>query len=408
MPSIAEIRQKYKALSRVMDERSKRIWAATEATIIGWGGISAVSEATGIARNTIVAGIREVEARKPGRPPKAESARIRRSGAGRKHLSESEPGLVKVIESLVDSTTRGDPMRPLRWTCKSTKKISDELAKFGHTVSDRSVAKILKDAGYSLQANAKMKEGKSDPDRNAQFEYINKQTAAFQKRNQPVISVDTKKKELIGDFKNAGSEWRKKGEPEQVQVHDFGYEELGKGIPYGVYDVAGNKGWVSVGTDHDTAEFAVATIRNWWRQMGRFGYPKASELLIMADGGGSNGSRSKLWKVEVQKLADETGLKVSICHFPPGTSKWNKIEHRMFSFITKNWRGRPLLSHQVMVNLIGATTTKTGLKIKARLDNGNYETGRKVSAEDMKRVNIEAQGFRGDWNYQISPIKKRK
>lgn len=405
MSSIIQIRQKFKALSRVMDERSKRIWAATEATIIGWGGISAVSKATGISRNTIVAGVQELSQRKLGRPSVAETARIRRSGAGRKRITDSDPGISKDLIHIVESTTRGDPMCPLRWTCKSTKKISDELIKFGHKISDRSVAMLLKDAGYSLQANSKMKEGDSDPDRNSQFEYISKQTKAFQKRNQPVISVDTKKKELIGDFKNGGTEWRPKGKPERVQVHDFGYDDLGKGIPYGVYDITENNGWVSVGTDHDTAEFAVATIHNWWRQMGRHSYPKARDLLIMADGGGSNGSRSKLWKLEIQNFADKTGLKVSICHFPPGTSKWNKIEHRMFSFITKNWRGRPLLSHQVMVNLIGATTTKTGLKIKARLDNSNYETGRKISKDDMRRINIEPHGFRGDWNYKIVPVK---
>ena len=401
MPSVAEIRQKFKSLSRVMDERAKRVWAATEAVAIGWGGVSLVSEATGIARNTIAAGVRDLKRR--GRPPKDERERVRRPGGGRKSLVESDPKIVEALEDLVAPTTRGDPESPLRWTCKSTKRLAEELERMGHAVSDRSVAALLKEMDYSLQANQKTKEGTSHPDRNAQFEYINKQTLAFQKRGCPVISVDTKKKELIGDFKNSGREWQPQGDPEKVRVHDFQDKNLGKGIPYGVYDVTANTGWVSVGTDHDTAEFAVETIRRWWKKMGRKSYPEANELLIMADGGGSNGSRVRLWKVEIQRFADETGLNVSICHFPPGTSKWNKIEHRMFSFITQNWRGRPLVSHQVMVNLVGSTTTRTGLVIRAQIDNGTYETGIKITRKEIESLNIKKSPFQGDWNYSISP-----
>lgn len=403
MPTITEIRKKYHQLSRALDERSRRIWAATEAMSIGWGGVSLVAEATGLARNTISSGIAELKSRKAGRPSKAEVERLRKPGAGRKRISVDDPKLLVNLESLVESTTRGDPESPLRWTCKSVRRLADELVEMGHVISYGSVATLLSEMGYSLQANQKTKEGESDPDRNEQFEYINRQTKAFQKRGQPVISVDTKKKELIGDFKNSGQEWHPKGAPEKVRVHDFEYKELGKGIPYGVYDISENRGWVSVGTDHDTAEFAVQTIRNWWLQMGLHSYSKAKELLIMADGGGSNGSRSRLWKLEIQRLANETGLTISVSHFPPGTSKWNKIEHRMFSFITKNWRGKPLVSHQVMVKLIGNTTTRSGLKINAQIDNASYETGRKVTNQEFEKINIIPAQFRGDWNYKIKP-----
>lgn len=405
MSSITEIKKKFHQLSRVMDERSRRIWAATEAMSIGWGGVSLVAEATGLARNTIASGVAELKGRKPGRPAKAEIERLRKPGAGRKRIIDGDPRVLADLESLVESTTRGDPKSPLQWTCKSTRRLADELAEMGHVISYKSVAALLAEMEYSLQSNQKTKEGDSDPDRNAQFEYINRQTKAFQKRGQPVISVDTKKKELIGDFKNAGREWRPAGDPEKVRVHDFEYKELGKGVPYGVYDISANVGWVAVGADHDTAEFAVQTIRNWWKKMGSHSYAKAEEILIMADGGGSNGSRSRLWKMEIQRLADETGLAISVSHFPPGTSKWNKIEHRMFSFITQNWRGRPLVSHQVMVNLIGNTTTRTGLKIKAQIDNANYEIGKKVTKQEFEQINIKPAQFRGEWNYKIMPTE---
>jgi hypothetical protein len=404
MATITEIRNKFKSLSRIMDERARRAWAATEALAIGWGGISQVANATGIARNTIMLGIRELE-RKPGRPSTSEQKRIRQRGGGRKRLIDEKPGVLRELKRLVDSSTRGDPDSPLRWTCKSTKRLADELNEKGFAISDRTVASLLKAMEYSLQANEKTREGSSHPDRNAQFEYIGKQTRAFQRSGQPVISVDTKKKELIGDFKNAGREWRSKGDPEQVRVHDFLDKELGKGIPYGVYDLTANEGWVSVGNDHDTAEFATETIRRWWTKMGVRSYPKANELLIMADAGGSNSSRSRLWKLEIQRLSDKIGLRISVCHFPPGTSKWNKIEHRMFSYIAQNWRGRPLVSHEVMVKLIGNTTTSTGLKIKAAIDRGTYETGRKVTKQEFELLKIKPSQFRGNWNYTIEPRK---
>jgi hypothetical protein len=405
MKTITEIKRKYKAMSRVMDERARRIWAATEALEIGWGGIAKISEATGLARNTINAGIKELEQRGRGRPPDQVKKRIRKEGGGRKSLIKNNSDILKDLENLVSPSTRGDPESPLRWTFKSTRKIAEELCLLGHKVSASSVCRLLKSIDYSLQANDKVKEGASHPDRNAQFEYINKQTVDFQNRGQPVISVDAKKKELIGDFKNAGTEWRPKGTPEKVQSHDFPYKDLGKGLPYGVYDVTANNGWVSVGTDHDTAEFAVETIRRWWNQMGKSAYDGATELLIMADAGGSNASKSRLWKFELQRLSDSIGLAISVCHFPPGTSKWNKIEHRMFSHITQNWRGRPLLSHQVMVKLIGNTKTKTGLKLKAKLDNANYETGRKIKNDEFMKIKLEPSGFHGEWNYKISSNK---
>ena len=330
--------------------------------------------------------------------------RIRRPGAGRRPLTDIDPDLLDALKTMVEPTTRGDPMSPLRWTSKSTRHLAEALTKQGHPVSHTKVAQLLEHLDYSLQGNRKVKEGTSHPDRDAQFEYINTLAKTFQRRGQPVISVDTKKKELIGDFANKGREYQPKGRPEKVRTNDFMDKKLGKGIPYGIYDWFANAGWVSVGKDHDTAAFAVQTISRWWKQMGRRVYAKARELLIVADGGGSNGSRSRLWKVELQGLADELHLTIHVCHFPPGTSKWNKIEHRMFNHITQNWRGRPLVSHEVMVNLIASTTTRQGLKIRARLDQRKYPTGIKVTDEQMNQLNIKPADFHGkDWNYSIKP-----
>jgi hypothetical protein len=333
---------------------------------------------------------------------------VRKSGGGRKRSTDSDPELRSDLERLVSPQTRGDPESPLRWTCKSTRKLADELKamKPGRSVSQYLVRKLLHEMGYSLQAVRKTREGTEHPDRDAQFHHINDTVAAYQKRDQPVISVDTKKKELVGDFKNAGREWQPTGEPETARVHDFLIPELGKVNPYGVYDPTRDEGWVNVGTDHDTAAFAVASIRGWWQSMGRKAYPQASELLITADGGGSNSSRSRLWKLELQKLCDETGLSIAVRHFPPGTSKWNKVEHRLFSHITQNWRGRPLESHEVIVNLIANTTTKGGLKVEARLDENTYATGVKVSDKELQTLRIERCEFHGDWNYTIHPKKE--
>jgi hypothetical protein len=396
------IRQKYLALSPVMDERMRRQWAASEASALGWGGVTAVSLATGLARDTIVAGCRELEHRR-AHPAEAVAMRIRRSGGGRKPLTETDPWLQQALDSLVDPATRGHPESSLRWTCKSTSKLAEELQHQGHAVSDRTVAHLLKQAGYSLQANRKTREGASHPDRNAQFEYINRRVIACQKRDQPVVSVDTKKKELVGEFKNGGEEWQPKGEPVEVNVHDFPDKKLGKAIPYGVYDLASDEGWVSVGIDHDTAQFAVTSIGRWWQEMGSRRFPRASELMITADGGGSNGSRNRLWKWALQGLTNDLGLALRVCHFPPGTSKWNKIEHRLFCFITKNWRGRPLTGYEVIVNLIASTTTKTGLTVRAALDTNEYETGIKISDEQLATVNLTPAKFHKDWNYTIRP-----
>jgi Rhodopirellula transposase DDE domain len=401
---IRQIRKKYRALSAMMDERVRRQWAATEAESLGWGGISLVSTATGLARNTIALGSRELEYRR-AHPRSKISSRLRAEGAGRKKLTELDPGLREALDALVDPVTRGHPESPLRWTCKSTSKLAEELRRQDHHVTDRTVATLLKEAGFSLQANRKMREGSSHPDRNAQFEYINKQVLAFQKQQQPVISVDTKKKELIGEFKNAGQEWLPKGKPIEVNVHDFPDKKLGKAIPYGVYDLASNEGWVSVGIDHDTALFATASIGRWWREMGSPRFPNATKLMITADGGGSNSSRNRLWKVALQELADELQLPLQVCHFPPGTSKWNKIEHRLFSFITKNWRGRPLTSYEVIVSLIASTTTKAGLTVRAALDSNVYETGIEVSDARLSCVQMAPAKFHGEWNYTIRPRK---
>ena len=399
-----QIRQKYLSLSSGMDERMRRHWAAAEAGVIGWGGVSLVAAATGLARNTIATGIRELEHRRK-HPREEIGIRVRGPGAGRKRLTQTDPLLQAALDALVDPATRGHPESPLRWTCKSTSKLAEELVRQNHRVTDRTVATLLKDAGYSLQANRKTREGSSHPDRNAQFEYIGRQVTACQKQSQPVVSVDTKKKELVGEFKNAGQEWQPAGEPEKVNVHDFPDKKLGKAIPYGVYDLASNEGWVSVGIDHDTARFAAASIRRWWQEMGCQRFGRATRLMITADGGGSNSSRNRLWKVALQELADDLKLELQVCQFPPGTSKWNKIEHRLFCFITKNWRGRPLTSYQTIVNLIGSTTTKTGLIVRAALDTNEYETGIAVSDEELGRVNCKPAKFHGEWNYIIRPKK---
>jgi hypothetical protein len=402
--TIERIRQKFLALSPVMDERMRRQWAAAEAAAMGWGGVTMVSTATGLARNTILARVRELEHRQ-AHPDDAVSARIRNPGGGRKPLTQTDPGLQQALDALVDPATRGHPESPLRWTCKSTDKLAEELRRRNHPVTDRTVATLLKRSGYSLQSNRKTKEGSSHPDRNAQFEYINGQVIAYQRRCQPVVSVDTKKKELVGEFKNAGEEWQPKGAPEKVKVHDFPDKTLGKAIPYGVYDLASDEGWVSVGIDHDTAEFAAASIRRWWQEMGARRFPRATQLMITADGGGSNSSRNRLWKVSLQGVSNDLGLALKVCHFPPGTSKWNKIEHRLFCFITKNWRGRPLTSYEVIVNLIGSTTTKSGLTVRAALDTNAYETGIEVSDEQLARVKLTRAKFHGEWNYTIRPRK---
>ncbi|MCE9556990.1 MAG: ISAzo13 family transposase [Planctomycetes bacterium] len=397
----ARIGRKFRSVVVELDERRRRQWAAAEAHDLGRGGISLVARATGLSRPTIRVGLRELKL--PSKQRAAVGLRVRQVGGGRRPLTETDPGLLAALETLVEPVTRGDPESPLRWTCKSTTKLAKELGRQNHPVSDRTVAMLLKQAGYSLQANRKTREGASHPDRNAQFEFLNASVRRFDKRNQPAISVDTKKKELVGDFKNAGQEWHPQGEPETVRVHDFQDKSLGKAIPYGVYDILNNQGWVSVGIDHDTAQFAANSIRRWWRQMGQRRFPRATELLITADGGGSNGHRSRLWKVSLQQLADALGLKLRVCHFPPGTSKWNKIEHRLFSFITQNWRGRPLVSHQAIVSLIANTTTETGLIVKAALDTNHYETKIKISDEELSRVRLKPQPFHGDWNYTISP-----
>ncbi|HEY4260234.1 MAG TPA: ISAzo13 family transposase [Schlesneria sp.] len=401
-PTIERIRGKYMVLSAAMDERLRRQWAATEAESIGRGGISTVSSATGLSRNTIAVGLRELTARRES-PAAPVGLRMRRAGGGRKRITTTDPDLLAALEALVDPVTRGHPESPLRWTCKSTALLAAELTRQRHPVTDRTVAMLLKDAGYSLQANRKTREGSQHPDRNAQFEHIHEQVLAFQKRRQPVISVDTKKKELVGNFKNAGQEWRPQGQPQEVNVHDFPDKQLGKAIPYGVYDLASNEGWVSVGIDHDTAEFAAASIRRWWIEMGATRFPKATKLMITADGGGSNSSRNRLWKLSLQSLADELKLQLQVCHFPPGTSKWNKIEHRLFCFITKNWRGRPLTSYQTIVNLIASTTTKTGLIVRAALDEKPYATGIAVTDEQLARLKITPHQFHGEWNYTITP-----
>jgi len=401
---IERIRRKFQTMAPVLDERARRHWAATEAADLGWGGVISVAAATGLSRTTIAAGQRELRDRSLDQPP---NPRIRRPGGGRPHRVDTDLGLGAALDALVEPLTRGDPEGPLRWTCKSTRRLAEELRRQGHPISAGTVAALLREAGYSLQANRKTREGATHPDRDAQFQYISGQVRRLQKRGQPVVSVDTKKKELVGDFRNAGREWRPRGVPEDVRVHDFQDPALGKVIPYGVYDITNDQGWVSVGVDHDTAQFAARAIRRWWEDMGDRRFPRAAELLITADGGGSNSYRSRLWKVALQDLADATGLTLRVCHFPPGTSKWNKIEHRLFSFITQNWRGRPLLSRQAVISLIASTTTKTGLTVRAALDEHHYETGVKVSDEQLAELNLKPATFHGDWNYSITPRRRQ-
>jgi len=399
MPDAGSLTRKFEVLGRVLDERTRRLVAAAEAQAIGFGGVTAVARASGLSRGTVIRGMVELKtAPKPSR-----GQRIRRKGAGRKRTVDQDATLKRDLEALVEPVTRGDPESPLRWTCKSVRQLASQLNKAGHRTSHRMVAELLHAIGYSLQANRKTLEGASHPDRDAQFHHISSKIREFQTAREPVISVDTKKKELVGDFKNNGRELRPKGDPEKVRVHDFVIPELGRAAPYGVYDVTQNAGWVSVGVDHDTAAFAAQSIRRWWESMGAEAYPKAGKLLITADSGGSNGARVRLWKLELQKLADETGLEITICHLPPGTSKWNKIEHRMFSFISQNWRGKPLVSHQVIVNLIAATKTKTGLRVRAELDPGKYPKGVKVSDKEVAAIRLERDKFHGEWNYTILP-----
>jgi hypothetical protein len=400
MVAEAAIRRRFRLIERHLDERQRRLVAAAELAAAGPGGVSAVARATGVSRRAIRAGAKELRAR--GAAALA-PGRIRRPGGGRKRTRDTDPTLVRDLGALIAPTTRGDPQSPLRWTCTSLRRLAAELTRQGHRTSHRMVAVLLRELGYSLQANRKTLEGARHPDRNAQFEHINARVRAYLRQGEPAISVDTKKKELVGNFKNAGREWRPHGQPQPVRVHDFVHRELGRAIPYGVYDLQANTGWVSVGIDHDTAAFAVASIGHWWRAMGRRAYPRARRLLITADAGGSNGARVRLWKVELQKLANRLRLPISVCHFPPGTSKWNKIEHRLFSFITTNWRGRPLLSHAVIVNLIAATTTPTGLRVRARLDTCRYPSGLPVSREAVEAVHLRPDAFHGDWNYTILP-----
>jgi transposase len=395
----AGLAHKFEVLARVLDERTRRLVAAAEAEALGFGGVTAVAQASGLSRGTVIRGMAELKvAPKPTR-----GQRIRRKGAGRKKTIDQDATLKRDLESLVEPVTRGDPESPLRWTCKSVRQLAAELKRMGHQTSHRMVAELLHEMDYSLQANRKTLEGSSHPDRDAQFHHISGKSREFQADRQPVISVDTKKKELVGDFKNNGRELRPKADPEKVRVHDFLIPELGRAAPYGVYDVTQNAGWVSVGVDHDTAAFAAQSIRRWWESMGTKAYPEARKLLITADSGGSNGARVRLWKVELQRLADETGLEISVCHLPPGTSKWNKIEHRLFSFISQNWRGKPLVSHQVIVNLIAATTTKTGLRVRAEVDPAKYPKGVKVSDKQVATIRLERDPFHGEWNYTILP-----
>jgi hypothetical protein len=392
------IASKYDGLSRELTERGRRRWAAVEAVSLGRGGVTAVSAATGLAQSTIRRGIAELA---DATPPAA--GRDRRTGAGRKKATAADPGLRDALDRLVEPDCRGDPESPLRWTCRSTRQLARELTAGGHPVGPTTVRHLLRAAGYSLQANRKTREGKSHPDRDAQFRHISRRVAAQQRRGQPTISVDTKEKEPLGNLKNAGRTWRPKGRPREVDTHDFPDPRKGKAVPYGVYDLRHNEAWVSVGVSSDTAELAVASIRCWWRRLGRDRHPRAERLLITADSGGSNSRRNRLWKVQLQTLSDETGLEIEVCHFPPGTGKWNKIEHRLFCHVTRNWRGRPLETFEVVVSLIGSTTTDTGLKVVAELDAAKYEKGRKVPDEELARVNLRPSRFHGEWNYVIRP-----
>ena len=394
------IKDRFARVAGRLDERARRLVAASEALALGWGGITAVSRATGLSRKAIRRGIADLQAAPPAT---AGPGRVRRPGGGRKKTVEKDPTLRHDLEALVDPGTRGDPQSPLRWTCKSVRKLAAELRERGHQVSHQLVAELLREAGYSLQGNRKTREGGAHPDRDAQFAHISATAEAYLAAGDPVISVDAKKKELVGDFKNGGRAWRPQGQPEEVRVYDFVIPELGRATPYGVYDLAANAGWVNVGIDHDTAAFAVESIRRWWTQAGQARYPQAQRLLITADGGGSNGSRVRLWKRELQRLADETGVAITVCHFPPGTSKWNKIEHRLFAFISQNWRGQPLISYAVILNLIAATSTTTGLTVASYLDTNTYPPGLKVTDEEMNALHLRRDAFHGEWNYTILP-----
>jgi hypothetical protein len=394
-------RKRYREMAPVLNEQSRRRFVALEARALGRGGISLMARISGLARSTIYHGLSDIQDKVSAAP-----GRVRQKGAGRKRKASEDPTLVVDLKSLVEPVTRGDPMQPLLWTTRSLRNLVNELAKQGHEVCPTVVGDLLRGMGYSLQANSKTREGSKHIDRDAQFQYINTQAKAFLAAHEPVISVDTKKKELVGNFKNNGREWRPKGTPELVNIHDFIDPKLSRAVPYGVYDITNNLGWVSVGTDHDTASFAVNAIRRWWRTMGKKRHPKATRLMISADGGGSNGYRVRLWKVELQKLADEIKLPITVCHLPPGTSKWNKVEHRLFSFITINWRGKPLRSYRTIVQLIAATTTDTGLKVRAELDENKYPKAVKVSDAQLAAVNLSRHAFHGDWNYTIAPTHK--
>jgi hypothetical protein len=392
------IGEKFRALAGELNERQRRLWAASEARAAGRGGITATARATGISVETIRKGIAEL-----GSGVRLAPGRVRKPGGGRKPLTEVDPTLLNDLERLVDADSRGDPESLLRWTSKSVRHLAEGLRELGHQAHFTTVAQLLRGLGYSLQANVKTREGKQHPDRDAQFRHSNTVAKRAVEHGQPVISVDTKKKELVGDFKNVGREWRPKGEPELVRVHDFKDKQLGKAIPYGVYDIGSDQGWVNVGIDHDTAQFAVNSIRSWWEHLGQPRYPNATTLQITADCGGSNGNRTRLWKVELQTLADQTGLEIAVCHFPPGTSKWNRIEQRLFSFITMNWRGKPLVSLETIISLIGATTTSTGLEVYARLDPSSYPQKIKIADTDFKTVNLHGDKFHPEWNYRIKP-----
>jgi len=393
------LHEKYQALSPALNERTRRLWAATEARAIGHGGIAQLMRVTGLSRSTLNRGLRELDSPAPALPPD----RIRRPGGGRKRLVAKDATLRADLDALVEPTTAGAPDSPLRWTSKSLRHLTAALQALGHVLSYAVVGALLHEMGYTLQANRKTREGTSHPDRDAQFGYLNERVKTQQARGEPAISVDTKKKELVGDFKNAGREWRPTGEPEEVRVHDFPVAGQGKAIPYGVYDLTRNEGWVSVGIDHDTASFAVHSIERWWQTMGRARYPEATTLLISADGGGSNGSRLRLWKWELQQFADRSGLQITVCHLPPGTSKWNKIEHRLFSYIAMNWRGTPLVDLATLVSLIGSTNTETGLWVRSEIDRGSYPTGIKITDAEMDTLNLHLHEFHGDWNYTVSP-----
>lgn len=396
MDVVVELRRKWKTLMPHLNEKQRRLLAAAEARVLGYGGISLVARASGLSRMTIHKGMEELDA-------PTVTDRVRKAGGGRKRVEEQYPSVMRALEKLVAPTTRGEPDSPLRWTCKSTRELADALGRQGIAITAPVVGRLLRGLGYSLQSTAKTIEGRQHPDRDAQFQYLNRLTKRYLRQQCPVISVDTKKKELVGRYENKGREWQPKGEPETVNVHDFLDRETGKAIPYGVYDLGRDEGWVSVGRDHDTASFAVQSLRRWWHSMGRRRYPHAKRLLICADAGGSNGYRLRLWKIELQRLADETGLQITVCHLPPGTSKWNKIEHQLFCRIAMNWRGRPLISHEVVVNLIGATRTRTGTRVRAELDHKNYPTQVKVSDQQLAQVQLTPHSFHGEWNYTVSP-----